>query len=63
MVNIQKTKKTLVKKMSQMLGTYVLNIGDECTERLGQMSTMFGTFFRHRFSSIYLMVHILFTLL
>ena len=37
MVNIQKTKKTLVKKMSQTLGTFVLNVVDECTEYWGHM--------------------------
>ena len=34
-----------VKKMSQTLGTFVLNVGDECTEYSGQLSPMFGTFF------------------
>lgn len=33
------------KKMSQVLGTFVLNIGDKCTEHSGQMSPTFRTFF------------------
>ena len=30
--------------MSQVLGTFVLNIGDKCTEHSGQMSPTFRTF-------------------
>ena len=31
--------------MSQTLGTFVLNVEDECTEYWGQLYPMFGTFF------------------
>ena len=44
-----------------MLGTFVLNVGEQCTEYWGQMYLTFRTFFKTRISCVYLLVLTLLT--
>ena len=38
----------MIQKMYSTLGTFVLNIGEQCTQYCGQLSLTFSTFFSNR---------------
>ena len=46
----------MIQKMSSTLGTFVLNIGEQCTQYCGQLSLTFSTFFQTGISTVCLLV-------